>query len=143
MSLLPDLTSARTAAEAILTDRCRITRDAEGTSDDVLDRTTNKLAPPSPDTTTVYEGPCLISSAILRETESVEGGRPVYRRRRRARVPMSAPLARAEDRLEVLSSESDPAMVGKRYKVIDAGVNSIGVTRVLIIEDDQGVTVRT
>lgn len=124
-------------------DRCRITRDEQGSGDDVLDRATFKLTPPSPDTTTVYEGPCMLGVEV-REREEAEGGGDTYRRRWRIRIPVSADLPLHNDvaTMTEVHEQGDQSMVDREFKVITASGGTFAVTRKVTVEDLEHATVR-
>jgi hypothetical protein len=139
--MLPDVEFGRHVAEEAMADLCRILRDPPGALDDVLDRTTGRLTRPAGDEVIVYEGPCLITETAL-DARRAEGGRTAHYRAWRMRVPMAAPLAQEGDRVLMLVCRRDSALVGRRFRVGDVNMSSVGVTRRLMLEDEQGATAR-
>ncbi len=142
MTLLPDVTGARKIAEAAMVDTCIVYRDAAGSADDTLDVLTGSLTQPIDDQTTVYQGPCLLRTENVQARRDDEGGATLGRRLHAARVPVSAPAMILGDILEVLASAHDPLLVGRRARVLDAGVNTFAITRKLTLEDQAGQVVR-
>jgi hypothetical protein len=132
-----DLTGPRATLEARLVDACAITRDAEREGDDVLDPDTLVLARPSGDTTTIYEGPCLIGP-ILTEQVVVVGAREITRRRYRARLPHTAPAPQVGDVLTVTAAEYDPELVDASMVVTDVPLRTYQVSRVIFLAQDLG-----
>lgn len=123
-----------------MTDRCRVVRDTPGPRDDVLDRTTGRLVPPAGDEVTIYEGPSgpLVETAV--DARRAEGGRTVHYRAWRTRIPMEAPLPVEGDIVIMLVSRADSTLNGRRFRIVDVNQSSVGVTRRLALEDDQGAT---
>lgn len=142
MTLLPNVTAARTVAEAAMVDTCIVYRDAAGSADDVLNTTTGELAQPVSDVATVYTGPCLLRTENIQARRDEEGGAYTARKLQAARVPVGAPAMLFGDILEVLTAAHDPQLVGRRARVLDAEVNTFAVTRKLSLEDQSGAVVR-
>lgn len=136
-----DLSAARSTAEGMLVDRCRILRDPQGKRDDVLDRATLQLSRPSGDETVVYEGPCLVSERRLRAGQEEEGGGPVRRQNWQVRIPLSAPETRIRDIVLMLASRR-PELVGRRFRIGEINRNTLATTRRHFAEDVEGATAR-
>lgn len=134
MATGPDLSTARLAVEALMDDTCTITRDAEGFSDDVLDPVTGRLAPPNPDTTSVYTGRCKVSPGGTQPSEREEGGSDVHARTYNGSVPWDAPMPAVGDLLTVASSHRDPQLVGKSFRVQSVAVSTFLVSRRMQLE---------
>lgn len=102
-------------------DRCRITRDEQGTDDDTLDPSTLALTPPTGDKVMVYEGPCKLSASRggvrTSERSLSEGGTNQWSRSYTLGLPLSAPLTRPADDVEMLASRN-PMNVGLELRVI-------------------------
>lgn len=141
MALLPNVAAARTVAESAMVDTCQVFRDPEGTGDDTLDEDTGILTPAPTDDDPIYDGPCMLTTAV-RESTDGEGGALVYRRLKSARLPVSAPQLLYGDVLVVTVAANDPQLVGRRARVLDSEVNTFAVTRKLLLEDLAGSVVR-
>jgi hypothetical protein len=139
--VLPDIEAGRLIAEQAMVDQCRILRDSAGPRDDVLNRTTGRIAPPAGDETTVYEGICGPTVETPLDARREEGGRTAHYRAWRTRIPMSAPLPVRNDVVLILECERDPTLVGRRLRITDVNQSSIGVTRRLALEDETAPTV--
>jgi hypothetical protein len=97
------VTRARSrAADRILTDRCRITRDAQGTGDDTLNPTTLELV--TVGTEPVYDGPCLLGAARpVRLTD--QGDQPWTEADTTVRVSADCPTVLPGDLITVLTGD--------------------------------------
>lgn len=105
----------------VFVDRCVVTYDAQGTSDDELDLDTGVMEPPfGTDSVTVYDGPCAISSPKRAASDNArEQLRSVplpTEASAKVLTPASAPLFPAGAIVECTASR-DPALVGRRYRV--------------------------
>ena len=138
--VLPDIAAGRSVAEEAMADRCRILRDQAGHLDDVLNRTTGKLERPAGDETTVYEGKCGPTRETAVDARRAEGGRTAHYRAWRTRIPMDAPMPREGDRVVVLVCRGDANLIGRRFKVVDVTMGTVGVTRILGLEDEMAAT---
>jgi hypothetical protein len=132
-----DLTTARAAAETLMVDTCRITRDAQGADDDTLDQTTGALTPPNPDTITVYSGMCLVhpSTNLPHPADIREGAVAIVATRMEAALPFSAAVARHGDVLIVTSSAWNPDLVGRSFRVKEALAVSFNIRRSVLLEE--------
>lgn len=149
-----DQSAERATVEARMLDTCRLTRDAEGVADDVLDPVTLELVPPSPDSTTIYGpspdgidvggmgGMCSISPYV-RDENRTEGQREDTRQLWRGRLPITAGPPLYGDRLELLGvhDDGDASLVGRSFIVVRIGAHTLGVSRTLVLQDEKGVTV--
>ena len=110
-------------------------------------RTTGKLEPPANDTTTIY-GPGLAGDGrcFIRELSAVqgqrraEGQRDVDRAQWRLRLPVSAPVIRTGDIWVGITSGNDPTLVGRRLTVVKVSGNTLAVSRIALLQDEQGTT---
>lgn len=130
-----DLTPARKAVEALMTDRCSITDDPSGAADDVLDPTTGELVTPADDSKAVWSGPCLL--APLTQTGPDEDGlAPVTDTGRlayKALIPIGAPPIPIGAVLQVTSSK-DRQLIRSRFQVLVVVQQSLQVARMLQLE---------
>lgn len=114
--MVVDLTAMQTRAARLLTDECLVTRDVDGTDDDVLDPATGLLVKAGP--TEVYRGPCLIvRPGRVQSPPEREAGVDVYRLRHRLRLPHDAPPLEPRDQVKVTACRNDPAMVDRTFRV--------------------------
>lgn len=112
---MADYAAARRVLQKHLTDSCRITRDAQGYHDDVLDIGTGQLVPVT-NTRLVYDGPCLVSPTGI--GKAVEGSRVTERRGYRIRLPHDCPHLVAGDIATVTSA--DPELDGRQLRLVDS-----------------------
>lgn len=140
MGLDLDLASARRIAEEALVDLGRLLRDPEGTRDQILDRSTNRLTAPVDDELEVYEGPGLLSQR-RQDRRDQEGEGTAYRRVFQLRIPIDAPKIRPRDIWLVLRSPRRH-LVGRRFRVYDIGLNSVSTTQLVLVEDETGALAR-
>jgi hypothetical protein len=128
-----NLGTARALVGRHLTDYCRVSRDAGGIGDDVLDTNTLQLVPPAPDSVAVWEGPCLIRPQAVGTT--VEGARVMQRGGYHARLPHDAPRLLKGDLLVVVDS-ADPELTGRELVVIEhAQGATMDVSTNVLLED--------
>lgn len=103
MDLSGALTQLQALAVSRMTDTCRITRAGAITGDD-MDPVTG--LPPSPTRTTVYEGKCRIRTGgtISAGSQRQVSGDTVTAVASLLHLPIDAPAAKVNDRVEILSS---------------------------------------
>lgn len=114
--------------DTFLADTCRITRDAEGVSDDTWNETTGTYTHPSPDTTTIYEGLC---SVYLGQSgmEVVKGEQMYEEDIYWLETPVSTTAQLLpKDRVQILTSR-DPEMLDKKFVVHSMVVSTHQVLR--------------
>lgn len=131
-----DLTRSRTAAENVMVDECTITRDPQGVHDDVFDESTGRyLTPAATDTTTIYDGPCLVVATSTRANgQKSEGGQDIFRQEYRLRIPVvdghgNDLIPLIGDTVTITDSLNDPAMVGREFTAIEVLGGSSTVSR--------------
>ena len=137
-AVLPaNLARARAVCEATMLDSCVVVRDAEGAADDTLNESTGALAPPSPDTTTIYSGPLCFKPTGLREAEGADGGRLVVAKYYEAKLPVNAASGaiRNGDVLTLTACGQDPTFVGRSFRVSVVEGRTLAVQRHLRLED--------
>ncbi|MFJ9612662.1 DUF6093 family protein [Streptomyces noursei] len=108
------LAQGQTAAQQLMTDRCRIEHSAgTDTTDDGQD---------IEQITTVYEGRCRVRPAAQAATTDRTGTVIVETWSYTVSVPLSVAGVRTGDAIQILASD-DPALVGRRLRVksIDRG----------------------
>jgi hypothetical protein len=133
-----DQTSDRAVVESRMLDTCVITRDVGGVDDDTIDPETLNLTPAG--VTTIYTGPCSISPAGG-TVDRREGDRQDTRQEWNHRLPLSAPIPKYGDVVEITAvhADGDPALVGRRFVVQRIGAHTLGVSR---LHDEKAVTVQ-
>lgn len=132
-AVFPDLTPARGQVEALMADTCAVTRDPQGARDDEIDPVTLALTPPVDDTTTVYQGKCLVVPLAAGGEHDGAPLEPV--RRYRALIPLSAPTVRLGDKVSVTKSARDPQLVGRFFAITDVAVSTFAVVRDVVVEE--------
>lgn len=144
-----DLALARTIAESAMIDRCQVHRDPQGGLDDVLNPATLDYDADPDDATLIYGGaeggPCLVGKEQRREARSAEGGQSVYRRILHVRLPTSAPRLLTGDIVTMTASpepDSNPKLVGQRYRVIEGDERSFASSQIVTVEDAAGSRTR-
>lgn len=125
----------RAKAETLMRDTCRVT--APGPGDPVRNPDTGEVT--YPDGPTVYEGPCRVraENAVVAEAEA--GERTVGVVRWTVSIPVIHPtwdtskVGRGHT-VEVLTSELDPGLVGRKFTVSAGFVGSQNTARRLPVE---------
>lgn len=132
-----ELSGVRRVVERLLEDELQLWRDLDGHSGDQLDEQTGELKPAGHRKGLLWEGPGAITRpGQLAFTPAVDGtlaslpAPTVYQ----ALVPISAPRVLVDDELMVSRSPRDGQLVGRRFRVVDVGVGSYVVVRVLRLE---------
>jgi hypothetical protein len=128
------LSGLQQRVERRMVDQCTITRDSEGTQDDVLDQSTGQLVRPVGEPTTVYSGKCLIYPKAFRVGEVEEGDVDVTTKPYAGAVPIGAPLPNYGDTFTVTASR-DPQMFGRVFRVINVLSDTFAVTHELELQD--------
>ncbi len=126
-----DVTDARARTEADLPDRCTITRDEQGATDDVFDEATlSYLARPATDLSTVYDDVCSVSpeGGDRAAGDDSEAGQDIYRDRYKARILTDA-VIQIGDVLTVTESVNDPTLIGRELTVVEVLGGTHVVTR--------------
>ena len=129
------LERGRAAANALMTDSCRITRP--GTGEPVRDPETGLVVDPAP--VTVYEGPCRVRAENAEVTEVDAGERQVGVVRWTVGIPVEHPdwdtsgIGRG-DTVEILTAAFDPGLAGRRFTVSAGFVGSQVTARRLPVE---------
>lgn len=104
------LAEGRAAALEIMTDTVVVSRRS---STPVTDPETHQVTYP---TESFYEGPGRVQSRDIEGQDFTDAGAPVMVMAFQAQVPVSVPLQK-DDLIEVVASESDPLMVGRKFRV--------------------------
>jgi len=100
----------RVAAEEIMTDTVVVTRRSDVP---VTDPETSQVTYP---TVTIHDGPGRVQSRDIEGQDFTDAGAPVMVMAFQAQVPVRVPLQK-DDLIEVVASESDPLMVGRKFRV--------------------------
>lgn len=130
----PDLRGARRAAEALLVDQVRITRDTDGLVDGAIDPDTLERLPAVDDDALVYDGPCMVTAA---DADAVEAGptAPTGETapdRWNLQLPLDAPPVARGMVAELLVATWDPQLAGRRFRLTDrGGVATFAVLRLV------------
>jgi uncharacterized protein DUF6093 len=140
---MPDLSAAAALVEAnVMVDQCRVTRDVQGTGDDVFDEESMTLSPPSNDTTTIYTGKCSILPMNLQSADAVSAGIDEVTSTYRIGLPLLAPVVLRGDTVTCTVSTRDAQLVGRKFRVKSSQKSSFAVWRLLtavLIESTTGV----
>ena len=120
-----------------MADTCTITRDPQGTDDDVLDPATLVLTPPGGDGATVYDGKCLVRIPRAPIAPDLAGRQDLGIVHIHARIPAAAPAPRRGDvfTLTAVGPEGDASLVGREMWVEAVTAASFLVTRQLVLVD--------
>ena len=129
-----DLTGPRSTVASLFDATCTITRDPQGTTDDVFDENTGQLTPPTGDTSTVYSGPTMIRPGGYAAQLRSEGDQIIESDTYRARLPVDAPLVAPGDIYTVDSCTSDPELVDQTFTVLAVTGGSLSVSRILTLQ---------
>lgn len=108
MSATSALLAGRRAAEALMTDRCRITRPS-GDVDPLTGQPVNPAL--------VYEGRCKVQTYEPHESLPEAGGAQWVVQRYGLHIPAAAPQVRVDDEALILSSALYPQMVGTKRRI--------------------------
>jgi hypothetical protein len=112
MSRATVLARGRLAAEAGMVDACTITRVGERTTD----TTTGEVTEP---TSTLYTGACRVQQKQAQATEETVGEDHLLLLRIEVQLPMSVTDLEVGDLITVTSSEHDPDLPGRVFRVHD------------------------
>lgn len=126
------LRAGRAAAEALMVDTCRITRDGQG--EPTWDPETGTYTPPA--RTVVYEGRCRVratDSTVIGDVEAGEQQLGVVRRSVRLPVVLATEAIRRDDLVEILTSVN-PGLVGQTFNVQAPFDDSLGTARRVPVE---------
>lgn len=136
---MPNLERARLRVESFMTDTCVITRDAQEVYDDIIDENTGLITKPSPDATTLYDGPCLLISAGIGQAEGAQGGaiELLGQRTYRGYLPLSLLGIEAHDILTVTDCLRDPELIGRRFIIRGVYAETFAIFRLLDLEGDR------
>lgn len=108
-------------------DECEVWRRVS--PPEVLDTATGRLVPRGPDRAVVYNGPCYISLNGLRPLPGDTGERYGTTARYTAALPIASADVLLGDRLTVISSRRDAALVGREFEVKNVNPTSWAVSR--------------
>lgn len=110
-------------------DRCRITSDGESVWDE------EKLDTVEGPRVTVYEGKCRLLSPYRAPTTASTPGQVQAVQLSRLSLPVAKSLGILEGmEVEYLSSESDPDLVGKKFRIAGGAAQSDATARRLPVE---------
>jgi hypothetical protein len=111
MSLPIAVTAGRAAAEKMMADTCTITRSAPAFTDPVTGRQAHNV-------TTLYSGKCRIkqqSQGDVRTTDAGEADHLMLRLE--LQLPMSATGFRVTDEVVINTSQLDPDLAGRKFRI--------------------------
>jgi hypothetical protein len=127
MSATTAVLAGRRAAERLMVDACTIRR-VTGTSTD------NVTGVVTPTYTVIYSGKCRVQQQVPVSKPGNVGQAAVWLQRSELQVPMSAPPALSDDRVDITTSALDPNLPGTVYHVRDLGAKTHSTKRVYQIE---------
>src|SRR5918911_2561400 len=106
-----NLSGVKRTIESLMDDTatCEITRDAEGTGDDIWDPVAGTYTPPPADTELIYEGSCMIGNRGG-GADMERGGRYITESPCMISIPIDAPELMKKDRVLVTYSKNDPGL---------------------------------
>lgn len=123
------LAMGRRQAERLMEDTCRITSDGETTWDEA---TLSNVEGPR---VTVYEGECRLLSPYRAPTTASTPGQVQAVQLSRLSLPVATSLGILEGmEVEYLTSESDPDLVGKKFRIAGGAAQSDATARRLPLE---------
>lgn len=132
------LGAGRAAAEALHVDTCLVTRvtGEEGPMDP-------ETGLPTPGATTDIYGPdiaphqgrCKVQTYEPHESARASSEHTYTEQRYHLHVPISAPLIKVGDTVEVVASMADPQLVGRTYRVAGEHAKSLATARRLLIDE--------
>lgn len=120
--------------EKRMVDQCRITSDPEGAGDDVLDQATGELVPPASDTSTVYEGPCVVYLRPRAERTDEQGGATMTVQDYIGAIPLAETAPRIGDTFTVTDTR-DPRFVNRSFRIVEVLGGTYAVTRDLRLQE--------
>lgn len=130
MSALSAITQGRQSAEAGMLDDCRITRGGGATT---IDPATG--LPVEGDDTTVYSGKCKVQSADLQVASPVSGDHVYAVQRFTVHIPVAADDVEVGDVVEVTASPTDPAQIGRKFRVAGLFRKTLATAQRLSVEE--------
>lgn len=123
-----NLSGAQRVIEDLMLDECVITRDIEGTGDDIWDPDTGTYVPPPADIESVYSGPCMISNHGG-GADQEQGGQYLRESPYMVTLPLDAPQLIKKDKLVVTLSHRDPDLLGKEFSIDEPLYSTYAVSR--------------
>ncbi|MBC9717813.1 hypothetical protein H9Y04_35310 [Streptomyces sp. TRM66268-LWL] len=128
-----DLSGVRRVVEGVLDDRVELWRDLQGEADDELNESTGELVPQAGTPRRYWDGLAAVTltGQLPSNTQSLDGmwsaapSKTAYL----ALLPLTAPQTRPDDFLVVASSNRDPQLTGRRFRVLEAATASYAVVR--------------
>jgi hypothetical protein len=127
------------AASIVLTDRCNIWRDPEGSSDDVMDPATLSYDP-NPDAIKVHSNRTCGVKWLLRGGGVGQGGQPLVVSEYEVKFEQPFIDIKVGDRIEMLTCIHDPRLIGKSLFVIEVLHGSLAVfKKVRTVMREEGI----
>lgn len=123
--------AGRRAAERLMVETCTIGRQSGLTTD----QTTGKVTPAYEQ---VYSGPCKVQTFTNREIFKDGGEHQFIVQRYELEIPFSATGVRTGDVATITSSQLDPDMPGRQYRVAALLNKSFATARRLSVEELTG-----
>lgn len=127
------LDRGRAMAESLMLDACTIVHPA--TSGDV-DEATGR--PSSTAGATVYTGPCKVQSADLEVRNPESGEHPYSLQRFAVHIPVTATGVAVGDVVTITASSTDPAQVGRVFRVASLFRKTFATAQRLGVEEVTG-----
>lgn len=123
-----NLSGVQRVLEDLMADACTITRDVEGTGDDIWNPATGTYTPPPADIQVIYSGPCMISNrGGGGDTE--QGGQYLRESPYMISLPLDAPILIKKDKVLVTTSHRDPDLLNQEFSVDEPLYSTYAVSR--------------
>lgn len=121
----------RQAAESRMGDWCRVSR---GGGSPVLDETTGEYGASAP--TITYDGPCEVEVGATAPRTIDAAGQALVLQQSTLKLPVMTSTQVAEsDTVEVITSATDPALVGRRFRITGPFAGTYTTARRFPIEE--------
>ena len=123
-----NLSGAQRVIEDLMLDECEITRDVEGTGDDVWNPATGTYTPPPSDLEFIYSGPCMISSRGG-GADQEQGGQYLRESPYMITLPLDAPELIKKDKVLVTLAHRDPDLFDQEFSIDEPLYSTYAVSR--------------
>jgi hypothetical protein len=120
-------------AEGEMVDEIIITRDPEGSKDDVFNPVTGQYVSHAGDINQIYHGPGLVIQPSVFPSQAVEAGATTLNLDFELHIPLHSTKVLPDDRIVVLRCMRDPHLVGQEFWVRAPGSSTFSVTQQLRI----------
>lgn len=130
MTAAAAVAAGRRLAESLMSDTCSITRQGGATT---IDPATG--LPVEGDDTTIYSGKCKVQSADLQVASPVSGDHVYAVQRFTVHIPVAAVGVKVGDVVEVTASPTDPAQIGRKFRVAGLFRKTFATAQRLSVEE--------